>query len=402
MSKELLVIDDERCVLELCQIILANKGYTVRTANSGAEGLCLIAKHRPALVLLDYMMPEMDGMQVLKQIRKTYADVYVVIFTGKGSEAVAVEVMKAGASDYISKPFKSKDLLERIENVLHVRHIEMVNKRLRREREELQHEIQLWNKELELRVQQKGRELEQANREMIQAEKLATVGHLVAGMAHEIRNPLNSIALTAQLLQSECRHDVNVQAYAKGILTQVERVDTILRKLLSTRKQKKRREASKVCLCSCIDKALELFREQIKCQNVKLNMNIQRTPVYIAAEVEEIEQIFTNLIGNALFEMKNSGTLSIDFRVEDDRVLVHVGDTGAGIQEDNLVKIFDPFFTTKKEGTGFGLSVVLRVVKSCNGNIWVESEPGRGTDFYLEFPLEKVSGQPTVCVRSEP
>jgi len=131
-------------------------------------------------------------------------------------------------------------------------------------------------------------------------------------------------------------------------------------------------------------------------------MDIRRTPVYIAAEVEEIEQIFTNLIGNALFEMKNSGTLSIDFRIEDDRVLVHVGDTGAGIQEDNLVKIFDPFFTTKKEGTGFGLSVVLRVVKSCNGSIWVESEPGRGTDFHLEFPLEKISGQPTVCVRSEP
>ncbi|MDY0211491.1 MAG: response regulator [Desulfuromonadaceae bacterium] len=401
MLKKLLVVDDERSVLELCQTILSSKGYSVKTANSGEEGLRLIAEFKPALVLLDYMMPKVDGMQVLKKIKSIYTDVYVIIFTGKGSETVAVEVMKAGASDYISKPFKSKDLFERIENVLHVRHVEMVNMRLRQEREELQQEIQLWNKKLELRVQEKGRELEQANREMVQAEKLATVGHLAAGMAHEIRNPLNSIALTAQLLQSEGEHDVDVQAYAKNILVEVERVDTILRKLLNASAQKSNMGTSRICLCSCIDKILEMFSEQIKRQNVKLNLNIQPNSVYIMAGAEEIEQVFTNLIGNALFEMKNSGTLSIDFRVEDNRALVHVGDTGKGIPAGNLVKIFDPFFTTRSSGTGFGLSVVLRVVKSCNGNIRVESEPGRGADFYLEFPLEKISGDDAVCVRSE-
>lgn len=393
MQEKIVVIDDERAVLELCQIILGSKGYEVRTASSGPEGLQLIEDFKPALVLLDYMMPGMDGMEVLSEIKNTYEDIYVVMFTGKGSESVAVEVMKAGASDYILKPFNNKDLFDRIENVLHIRHIEMVNRLLKQEREELQHEIQLWNRELEFRVQEKTRELEQANREVIQAEKLVTVGQLAAGMAHEIRNPLNSIALTAQLLKSECDGETagTTLGYAQSILSEVERVDTILRKLLSASKQMSRGESRKVCLRSCIDSALELFSEQIKHQKVALDLNLHPSPVYIAGREEEVEQIFTNLIGNALHEMPESGTLSIDLETESDKALVHVGDTGSGIVEDNLVKIFDPFYTTKSNGTGFGLSVVLRVVKSCNGNIHVKSEPGKGADFYMKFPLFSIS-----------
>jgi hypothetical protein len=109
--------------------------------------------------------------------------------------------------------------------------------------------------------------------------------------------------------------------------------------------------------------------------------------VLIGGRSEEVEQIFTNLIANALHEMPVGGTLSIDLKVESEKALVHVGDTGSGICAGNLVKIFDPFYTTKSNGTGFGLSVVLRVVKSCNGNIRVESEEGKGADFYMEFPL---------------
>ncbi|MFN2257996.1 MAG: response regulator [Desulfuromonadaceae bacterium] len=393
MPEKIVVIDDERAVLELCQIILGSKGYEVRTASSGREGLQLVEEFRPALILLDYMMPGMDGMDVLREVKNTFEDVYVVMFTGKGSESVAVDVMKAGASDYILKPFNNKDLFDRIGNVLHIRHIEIVNRRLKQEREELQHEIQLWNRELEFRVREKTRELEQANREVIQAEKLVTVGHLAAGMAHEIRNPLNSIALTAQLLKSECdeRTGESTLKYAQSILFEVERIDTILRKLLSASKQKPRAESRRVSLRSCIESVLELFREQIKHQKVTLDLNLHPSPVYIAAREEEVEQIFTNLIGNALHEMPNSGTLSIDLKIESDKALVHVGDTGSGIHEDNLVKIFDPFYTTKSNGTGFGLSVVLRVVKSCNGNIWVQSEPSNGADFYMEFPLLQVS-----------
>jgi signal transduction histidine kinase len=299
--------------------------------------------------------------------------------------------MKAGASDYILKPFNNKDLFERIENVLHIRHIEIVNRRLKQEREELQHEIQLWNRELEFRVREKTRELEQANREVIQAEKLVTVGHLAAGMAHEIRNPLNSIALTAQLLQAESDQDTDdmTRKYAQSILFEVERVDTILRKLLNASKQKTQGESPRVCLRSCIKSALELFREQIKHQKISLDLDLHPVPVYIAAREDEVEQIFTNLVGNALYEMPESGTLSIGLKVKDDKAEVYVGDTGSGIPEDNLVKIFDPFYTTKSNGTGFGLSVVLRVVKSCNGNIRVESEPGNGAVFYMEFPISR-------------
>ena len=120
MPDRILVVDDEKIILELTSMILKSKGFDVFTAGGGEEGLQLVEEHRPSVVLLDYMMPVMDGMTVLKKIRKSFPDTYVIMFTGKGSEEIAVELMKAGASDYVLKPFNNQDLVERIENVLKI------------------------------------------------------------------------------------------------------------------------------------------------------------------------------------------------------------------------------------------------------------------------------------------
>jgi hypothetical protein len=136
-----------------------------------------------------------------------------------------------------------------------------------------------------------------------------------------------------------------------------------------------------------IEKSLQPFLEQMQSQNVVLKSQfLQKTPS-ILADADEIGQIFSNLFSNALFEMKQGGTLSVTLTHDNKDVLVTVSDTGEGIPEDHLNEIFDPFFTTKERGTGFGLSVVLRIVKTYTGRINVESEQGKGTTFQIWLPL---------------
>ncbi|MBI5485591.1 MAG: response regulator, partial [Deltaproteobacteria bacterium] len=131
------IIDDDPNILELTSLILSSRGFNVFTANCARTGLEIIAEHEPELVLLDYMMPEVDGLSTLRQIKSRFPDTYVLMLTGKGSEEVAVDLMKAGASEYILKPFNNRNLVERLDNVLKIREIELHNKELQFEHERL-------------------------------------------------------------------------------------------------------------------------------------------------------------------------------------------------------------------------------------------------------------------------
>ncbi len=385
MGEKILIVDDERVILDLTSMILRSRGYQVVTAENGLEGLEEIRRASPPLVLLDYMMPGMDGLTTLRKVREEFPDTYVIMFTGKGSEEIAVELMKAGASDYILKPFNNQDLVDRIENVLRIRRIELSNRDLREERELLLRQIEGWNQELERRVAETTRELEQAHSEVLQAEKLGTLGHLSAGMAHEVRNPLNSIGLFAQILKSALEGDEEKQGWLDKILKEIERIDGILIKLLNASKRP-RYELSQVSIAAVIDGVLETFQDQIAARGIEVKRDYVALPPPLEADQGEIEQIFSNLFANSLYEMEQGGTLTIRLDRDERGILLEVADTGSGIPEENLRKIFDPFFTTKPRGTGFGLSVVLRIVKSYGGKISVKSEIGRGSVFHIEIP----------------
>lgn len=386
MREKLLVVDDEPMILELTSMVLSNKGFDVSVVDNATEGYALIERQRPALVLLDYMMPKINGLDALREIRTRFPETYVIMFTGKGSEEVAVELMKAGASDYILKPFSNAKLVERIENVLHIRSIELRNKELVQEKERLLGEIERWNQELEERVRLKTDELERAHQEILLSEKLAALGHLAAGMAHEIRNPLNSISLFAQVMRANLQGEQEMQSYADKIVSEVERIDAILVKVLSTSKRSPFKLSS-IRVSEVIEECLQAFADQIRLQKIDLDKQLPNGMPSILADADELGQVFSNLFSNALFEMQQGGTLSVALEYDDREILVKVSDTGRGIPEEDLHNIFDPFFTTKARGTGFGLSVVLRIVKTYAGRISVESQPGQGTTFLIRLPL---------------
>lgn len=385
-GEKILIVDDEEIIVELSGLLLKKRGFDVYTAHNGEECMKLVAEQRPALVLLDYMMPVMNGLAALKAIRSRYPDTYVLMFTGKGSEEVAVQVMKAGAADYLQKPFANHNLLDRVDAVLAIRQVELENRRLMDERTFLQNEIRQWNTELEKRVREKSTELEQAQKEIIQSEKLATLGHIAAGLAHEIRNPLNSINLFAQILMTIEGLSDEDRGYVEKIGQEIERIDKILFQMLAASRTDTRKQLD-VDLAATIEKVLEDNQTRIRTQQIDVRLALDPAAPPVSADPLEMEQILSNLIGNSLFEMPDGGLLDISLQRVQDKLVLKVKDSGQGIPAENLQRIFDPFYTTKKKGTGFGLSVVLRIVKGCGGQIEVESSPGNGACFIIELPL---------------
>jgi len=381
----ILVIDDEESILNLVGIILENRGYTVARAIDAFAGMELVASLEPQLVILDYMMPGMDGMEALTRIKTSFPDTYVIMFTGKGSEEIAVELMKAGASDYILKPFNNQNLLERVENVLKIRRVEVKNRELTLEREQLLREIQAWNEELEQRIRKESEALRKAHAEVVQSQKLATLGYLAAGMAHEIRNPLNSISLFVQLIK-EGVEDSEKTEYVEKILQEVDRVDGTLRKLLDTAKRP-RFELTEVNIEDIIQKTLDSFAPQMSTQKITLIFLPKRNFPRLKADPAEIQQIFTNLFLNAIDEMPDGGELAIELDHDGSDITIQVSDSGKGIPEENLPNIFDPFFSTKSRGTGMGLPLVLRIIKNYGGKIEVVASGKSGTTFLIRLPV---------------
>ncbi len=385
-GEKILIVDDEEVIVKLTGLLLEKRGFDVLAASDGEHCLQMVAKHHPALVLLDYMMPLMNGLETLKQIKSCYPDISVVMFTGKGNEDVAVELMRAGAADYLRKPFANKTLLERIDTALSIRQVEMENRKLLKERESLQEEIKQWNAKLEHRVREKSFELEKAHKEIIQSEKLAALGHMSAGMAHEIRNPLNSISLFAQILLSAEELDEENQSYVYKITQEVERIDDILIQMLASNSDTMNRQ-KQTDLVEVIEKVIGDYQSRIDNQQIDLQVDLNQNIPLLRVDSLEVEKIFSNLIGNALYEMPEGGTLTIVLQADVEKIIIMVSDTGPGIPSQNIPRIFDPFFTTKEKGTGFGLSVVLRVVNNLGGRVTVDSPPDAGACFIIEIPL---------------
>lgn len=386
MSARILVVDDDRVILELASIVLRSDGYSVQTAGDGVSALNLLAEEPFELVLLDFMMPKKDGLEVLREIKENFPDIAVIIFTGMGSENIAVTAMKAGAADYIIKPFRNHDLLERTATVLRSRRLELHNRELLAERERHLHEIEQWNVELERRVAEKSEELKTAHSEIIQAEKLATLGHLAAGLTHEIRNPLNSINLFAQILKNNADAAPQSVEFLERIQSEIDRIDRLLIKLLSVSRAQSRIHSA-IEVAAVAEEVLRSFHPQIEALNICLQQKIVATSPFYGDE-EEIRQVFTNLISNALHAMPGGGELWLSVLPLPNAIRIEVGDTGCGIPPEHQARIFDPFFTTRPKGIGFGLSGVLRIIKSYNGKISLSSQIGEGTTFTILLPLQ--------------
>jgi signal transduction histidine kinase len=230
------------------------------------------------------------------------------------------------------------------------------------------------------------REQRERFRRMLRADKLATIGELAAGAAHEIRNPLTAIKSSLQYLEARNR-DEGTKKLLGTALDETGRIEEILSGLLSfSRPSEIKKERHD--LLSSLDEGLELVSFQAKKQKVKVTRAFPAAPVYLNGDRSQLKQLFLNLFLNSIQAMAEGGELRLEVSSKDSQsVVVAVSDTGEGILEENLDRVFDPFFTTKKGGTGLGLSIAYGIVKSHEGEIEVRSKVGQGTTVLVKLPL---------------
>ncbi|MBI5057417.1 MAG: HAMP domain-containing protein [Nitrospirae bacterium] len=229
--------------------------------------------------------------------------------------------------------------------------------------------------------------LQEKQAQLVESEKLASLGTLASGVAHELNNPLNNIYLATQTLYNEIdlEHSPEiVKESVKDIFSQTLRVKRIVGDLLEFARAKGP-EFRRINLVDVVNKVLKQMTATGETANVKYSLHANED-FEISADSLMLEQVFVNLFGNAIDAMGGSGSLDIAIDRKDDLVKIRISDTGKGVPPENMLKIFDPFFTTKEKGTGLGLAIVFSIIKKHNGEIDVQSEPGKGTTFIITLP----------------
>jgi len=239
-------------------------------------------------------------------------------------------------------------------------------------------------------LRQANQRLDGAMQQLIQAEKLSALGELVAGVAHELNNPLASIMGFLQLLLARDL-PLDVKRRIETVYSEAERMAKIVKNLL-TFGRKHTPEKKYLGLNGIVEKTIELKTYQFKVNQIKVETDLQPGLPMTMLDFHQIQQVLINLLNNAehaMAEQGRGGTLRFRTRVVGGRLELRVSDTGPGIPIEAQTRVFEPFYTTKKEGkgTGLGLSICYGIVKEHGGGIRIESEPGKGTTFVLDFPI---------------
>lgn len=247
-----------------------------------------------------------------------------------------------------------------------------------------------WGKTLEQKVQQRTKELRLAENQLFQSEKLASLGKLAAGVAHEINSPLTGVLTYSSLLLKEKKDQDPEKEDLEVIVNETNRCKRIVKGLLDFARQTEPDKALSD-INEVIEKSIDLISHQASIQSIRIEKKIKPEIPRIMIDKGQIQQVFINILLNAIEAMPQGGTLTVSSAIQDQMLAIGFADTGAGIPEENLRKIFDPFFTTKKQGrgTGLGLSVSYGIIERHHGKLEVKSKAGKGTTFTIRLPIEE-------------
>jgi len=238
-------------------------------------------------------------------------------------------------------------------------------------------------------------ELEQAQTQLIRTEKLASIGQLAAGVAHEINNPLGTILIYSHLIQKSLEPDDPKREDIALVISEANRAKEIVQGLLSFAREKKLR-ASEININDILEEVLSLVVNQSLFHNIKIKKSFDQDPQAIVADETQLKQVFLNIILNAAQAMEGNGKLTISTIFDKKQIKIKIADTGPGIPPEVMGKLFSPFFTTKEKGTGLGLAISYGIIERHQGKIDVETELGKGSTFVITLPVivsEETAGE---------
>jgi signal transduction histidine kinase len=380
----ILLIEDSADMRQVLSSILCDE-FRLLGAEDGAEGLVMAKKAKPDLIISDVMMPKMNGYELLAAVKADPAtqDIPVVLLTAKSGDDSVEYGFSQGADDYIQKPFLPREVIARAKNLIQLRR---QKERIEKQKEELK------------RINQT---LQDAEAELVQGEKLSTIGLLAAGLAHEINNPAYSVTLSLanlEMIANEAKETQNLEMlselkhYIERGHKEIDRIKKIIGTFLNY--SRKNKEGITVQdISTNINDTLLLLNHLIKKNNVRIHWDEEKSYGLVEADHASLNQVFTNLIQNAIQAHSKNIWIDIEFHHSD--FDLRVRDDGDGISMENQAHIFEAFYTTKEvgQGTGLGLNITHRVVLDHHGKIEVQSIMGQGTTFTVHLPASQTLGK---------
>jgi signal transduction histidine kinase len=374
-----LVAEDEPDMRRFLKAEL-DKDYDVLEAADGVQALEKALHFSPDIILLDMMMPEMDGLEVCRELRKreTTMNIPVILLTARADEETKFNALEIGANDFLAKPFSSTELQARIKNLIESHHF--------------QRKLSKQNVALTSAIEQ----IKETESQLVQSEKLASLGRLSAGIIHEINNPLNFTLTGLFALRNKSKQLAPEQRREyKEILDDVEEGIKRVRDIvfdLRTFTHPGAGAGELVEVPDAAQAALRFLSGEWKGE-IQIEQNIPPGQT-VWANRNKLIHVLVNLLQNSIdalaekkFADREKPTIWIEGRTQGDRSLIVVRDNGAGIDPKFLGKIFDPFFTTKEvgKGMGLGLSICYRIVHGYGGRISAKSEHGKNCEFTVDF-----------------
>ncbi len=417
-APDILIVDDNPDNLRMLCDILMEQYWRVRPVSDGMLALQAATTNPPDLILLDVMMPGMDGFQVCAKLKGNplTRHIPVIMVTALTDKESRLKGLEAGADDFISKPVDQTELVVRTRNLLQVKEY---GDFLRDHAERLEQQVKERTVELETAYN----ELKLTQKQMLHQEKMATIGLLMAGIAHEINNPVGFISSNLESLNTYAeRLTTFISEQDKAIKTggippllaedlsarrNKLKIDRILqdlpqlikdssdgadriKKIVQDLKCFSRTDSAEQTVSDinqCLESALDIAHNELKYKaTVRRELGeLSQTICY----PQQLGQVFINLLVNAAHAIETQGEITVSSRQENGWIFVAISDTGCGIPDDIRQRIFEPFFTTKMvgKGTGLGLSICQDIIHKHGGEIEVVSEIGRGTTFTVKIPV---------------